>query len=400
MRPAVELFVILLLGASLLTASFPFYASLAATPEDLFFGSGVYVLNQASSGQPLTEALAEELRSQPWSTAVSPEVYALIGLSGQAVVVRGVQLDSFLRLEGLPLGAAPGPEFLFLGERLSLRLGLGVGDPMLLPGSTSPLLMEATVDGVLRAEGAPADEVIMDLPRTRRIAGLGSTSLTLLRVGTDEVTSLLAYLATNEKEVLVSGEGETRLVRGGLVFDDRIGSLILTNPALGQELGRTYIGSFAQHSGNSLSVLVIGMEALTVLLLGVMMGSTLTRYWVERRRDVGVLRALGGGGPGALRLFGIRLLAIGVLASFVGLIAGVGMGLLLESAGTYSFLGHALRYDLGTADLLLLAGLYLTAFAFIALAGLLFLLRQPPRDLLHEGPEPSWKEPEAGPAET
>ncbi len=376
----------------MLTASFPFYASLARTPEELFFGPGVYVLSQASSRQPLTEELAEELRVEPWSDAVSPEVYAFIGLAGRAVVVRGVQLSPFLRLEGLQLEAPFGPEFLILGERLAVRMGLGIGDAILLPGSTSPLLMEARVDGVLRADGAPADEVIMDLPRARRIAGLGSASLTLLRVGTEEVESLLADLALNEEEVLVAGGGETRLVQGGLVIDDRIGSLILTNPALGQELGRTYIGSFAQHSGNSLSVLVIGMESLTVLLLGVMMASTLTRYWVERRREVGILRALGGGGSAALRLFGIRLFAIGVPAILAGLLAGAGIGLLLGSTGAYSFLGHTLPYHLDAEGLLVPAGFYLGAFAVIALAGLAFLLRQPPRDLLHEGPESSGRE--------
>ncbi|MDX1535102.1 MAG: FtsX-like permease family protein, partial [Thermoplasmata archaeon] len=286
-----------------------------------------------------------------------------------------------------------------LGERLSLRLGVATGDAMLLTGSTAPLLVEGVVNGILRAEGAPADEVVMDLPRARRIAGLSSTSLTLLRVGTQEVSSLLAYLAANDKEVLVSGEGETRLVQGGLVLDDRIGSLILTNPALGQQLGRTYIGSFAQHAGNSLSVLVIGMQGLTLLLLGVMIGSILTRYWVERRREVGVLRALGGRGPGALRMFGVRLLALGVLASLIGLLAGVGIGGLLESLGTYSFLGHALRYDLDVWGFLQITALYLGAFVLLAFAGLLFLLRQPPRDLLHEGPERAWAEPVGEPAE-
>ncbi len=382
----------------MLTASFPFYASLARTPEELFFGPGVYVLSQASSRQPLTEELAEELRGAPWSSAVSPEVYALLGFAGQAVVVRGIQFEPFLALEGLSFGAPLGPEFLLLGERLAGRLGLEAGDPLLLPGSTSPILMEARVDGILRAQGAPADEVLVDLPRARLLAGLGSTSLTLVRVGTQDVESLLAYLATHEKEVLVAGGGETRLVQGGLVLDDRIGSLILTNPALGRELGRAYIGSFAQHSGNSLSILVIGMEALTVLLLVVMMASTLTRYWVERRREVGVLRALGGRGSGALRLFAMRLFVLGIPATVAGLLAGVGVGLLLDATGAYSFLGHALPYTLDATELLLLGAVYLAAFAVVVLVGLGFLLRQPPRDLLHEGPEPSWHEAEGGPA--
>ncbi|MFQ6012491.1 MAG: FtsX-like permease family protein [Thermoplasmata archaeon] len=389
MRPAAELFVILLLGASLLTASFPFYTSLARTPEDLFYGPGVYVIGQASTRQPLTEEWAEELRGQPWALTVSPEIYALVGWDGQAVVVRGVQPWPFLAMEGLPSQAPLGPTFLLLGERLAARLGVGVGDALLLPGSTQPVLVEATVDGVLPAQGAVADEALVDLPRARLLAGLGGTVLTLLRVAVQEIEPLLAYLVSAEREVVVAGDGESRLVQGGVILDDRIGSLILTNPDLGRELGRTYIGAFAQHSGNSLAVLVLGMEGLTVLLIAVMMASSLTRFWVERRGEVGLFRALGGRGPAALRLFGGRLLALGVPATAGGLFAGVGIGLLLESTGAYAFLGHALPYALNPSDFLLLGALYLGAFGLVVLLGLAFLLRQRPRDLLHTAPEPS-----------
>ncbi len=389
-RPAAELFLILFLGAALLTASVPFYASLARTPEELFFGPGVFVIGQASTQQPLTEALAEDVSREPWALTVSPEVYALLSWSGQAIVVRGVQAEPFLDLEGLAVETPPGSEFLLLGERLAGRLGLQAGDTLLLPGSTHPVLMEATVDEVLPARGAVGDELLLDLPRARLVAGLGGIALTLVRVEVQDSEALLAYLANTEREVAVAGEGETLLVQGGTIVDDRVGSLVLTNPALGRELGRAYIGSFAQHSGNSLSVLVLGMEGLTVVLLAVIMASTLTRYWVERRRDVGLLRALGGGGLSTLRLFGARLLALGIPATVAGLFAGVGIGLLLEAGGTYAFLGHALPYRVGAMDLLLLGILYLGAFGVLLLLSLAFLLRQPPRNLLYESPEPAW----------
>lgn len=352
----------------------------------------MFVLSQASARQPLTEELVDALRGERWISAVSPEVYAGISVTGQALIVRGVELEPFLALEGLRFENPLGPTFLLVGERLAARLGLAVGDVLLLPGSTAPTLMEVTVDGILHAQGAASDEILLDLPRARALAGLASGSLTLLRVGTEDVEPLLAYLAANETDVLVAGEGENRLVQGGIVVDDRIGSLILANPDLGRELGRSYIGAFAQHSSNSLSVLVIGMQGLTVVLIAVMMASTLTRYWVERRQDVGVLRALGGRVSAALQLFGRRLFVLGVLATLVGLFGGVGVGLLLELAGAYTFLGHVLPYALDAWGLLLLGTLYLGAFVVVLLLGLAFLLRQPPRDLLYEGPEPAWRE--------
>ncbi|MFQ5552691.1 MAG: ABC transporter permease [Thermoplasmata archaeon] len=396
-RPAAELFVILFLGAVLLAASFPFYASLARAPEDLFFGPGVFVISQASVDQPLTEDLASAIQAEPWAVAVSPEVYALVGWSGEAVVVRGVQLEPFLAMEGLALGGPLGPEFLLVGERLAARLGVGAGDPILLPGSTHPVLVEAQVDGILSAGGAVGDEMLLDLGRARIMAGLGGSAVSFLRAEVQDAESLVAYLAATRRDVVVAGEGESHLVQGGAVLDDRVGSLVLTNPDLGRELGRGYIGSFAQHSGNSLSVLVLGMEGLTMVLLGVMMASTLARFWMERRREVGVLRALGGGMPAALRLFGRKLFGLGVPATAAGLLAGIGVGLLLATVQAYAFFGHTLPYRLHAVDLLFLGVLSLGAFGVIVLLSLTFLLRQPPRELLAEGPDPSWGDTQESP---
>lgn len=315
-------------------------------------------------------------------------MYAFLGLGGRAVVVRGVQAEPFLALEGMRVAAPLGPEFLLVGGRLAANLGLGAGDTLLLPGSTRPLLLEATVDAVLPPRGVVADEMLLDLPRARLLAGLGGAALSLIRVQVGDGDRLLAYLASTEREVVVAGEGDSHLVEGGVILDDRIGSLLLTNPALGRELGRAYIGSFAQHSGNSLQVLILGMEGLTMVLLLVILGSSLTRYWIERRREVGLLRALGGRAPAALRIFAGRLLGLGLPATAVGLLVGVGIGKLLEAWGAYAFLGHALPYPL-EAGLLLLGVLYVAAFGVVVLLGLAFLLRQSPRDLLHDVPEPN-----------
>ncbi len=382
---------ILSLGAVLLAASFPFYAALVRGPQELFFGPGVFVISQASVSQALTEELADDLREESWAVAVSPEVIALLGWSGQPLVVRGVRPEAFFALEGLSSPAPLGAEFLLVGERLAARFDLHAGNAILLPGSTHPVLLEAQVDGLLRARDVIADEMIMDLGRARVLAGLGGSALTLLRAEVSDAESLFAYLASTRRDVAVAGEGESWLVEDGLVLDDRIGSLVLTNPDLGRELGRGYVGSFAQHSGNSLSVLVLGMEALTLLLLGVMMASTLARFWVERRREVGILLSLGGGATAALRLFGTRLLALAVPATVAGFGAGIGIGLLLENLEAYAFLGHTLLYRISAGELFLMGALYLGSFALVVLLSLAFLLRQRPIDLLTQAPEPEWE---------
>lgn len=375
----------------------PYYGSVARAPDAVFFGEGVFVLTQATTRYPLTHELVEDLRAQPWALAVSPEVYAFVVLGGEAVVVRGVEPAPFLALEGV---TAPPPEgaFLLAGHRLADRLGLKPGDPLLLPGSTRPLLLEATVDALLPAEGAAGDELVMDLPRARTLAGLGPAALTLVRVQVADGGALRSFLAAKNAEVLVGGEGRTERVEDGRLVDDRIGALILTRPELGVELGRGFVGTFAQHSGHSLQVVVLGLQGLTASLLAVILGSSLARYWLEGRREVGLLRALGGGGRALLAVFGTRLLAGGLAVGLAGVALGVAVGLALEAALEPRLFGHALRYPTEPAFLLTAYGLYAVAFLAALLLSLLFLLRQPPRDLLTEPPAPhpaTWEE--AGP---
>lgn len=375
------------MGALLLTVSLPFYAALSRTPEGVFFGEDVFVVSQATVAFPLNDTLVTDLRAQAWAEAVSPEVFAFLTWRGEAVVVRGVDPDPFFALErgALPPTVLPQEApFLWAGDRLADRFGLAPGDVVLLPSTFRPALMEASVDAVLTLEGPVADELVMDLDRARALADRGAGYLTLLRVETADPDALLAHLADVGAEVVVGGEGRTVRVEDGLLRDDRLGSLVLTRPELARELGREYISAFVQHGGNSLRVVVLGLEGLTASLLGVLLGASLSRHWLERRREVGLVRALGGGGTALLALFGRRVLTGGLVAGGIGLAAGVAVGRLLEAMRTYSLFGHVLRFPLDLATLAAVYGLYVAALLAALLLSLLFLLRQPVRELLHE----------------
>ncbi len=385
MKPRTELFLILVLSAALLSTALPLYDSLARTPEEIFFGEGVYVVSQSSRSFSLTYGFVEELRNQNWATAVSPEVYAFVAIGKRPLVLRGVEAEGFLELEGIPLDLSLGPEFLLLGSRLADDLSVGLGDYLLIPGSTRPLLMEAVVDGVLIGETA-ADELIIDLPRARLLAGIGAQSITLIRVRADG-EELLDYLVARGADVLV-GDGRSSLrVEEGKVVDDRIGALILTRPELGRELGRSYISSFAQYSGNSLRVLVVGMQGLTFALFLLILASSLVRFLVENRRNVGLIMALGGMFGALFAAYGRKVLGGGLAAGVLGLTLGVVVGSLLEATSSFALFGHTLRYEMDLLGALALIALYGAALLAAVLLSLLFLLKQRPRDLLYEPAE-------------
>jgi ABC-type lipoprotein release transport system permease subunit len=360
---------------------------MGATPEEVFFGEDVYIISQASSGSPVTYELVEMLRSQEWVDAVSPEVYAFIAIRERAVVVRGIEPAAFALLEGLTLPGDLGEEFLLVGERLASRLGVQAGDSILLPGSLRPLLMEVTVDGILHADGALGDEVLMDLPRARRVAGLSEGSIILIRVRVGDGQRLVEYLASQRADVVVGKEGSGLRVEDGQVVDDRIGALLLTRPELARELGRSYVASFARYSGNSLRVLVLGMGILTGALFLIILSSSVVRFLVERRRDVGLVLALGGGLGALFSAWGRRILTLGLLSGVLGILVGILTGELLERAGTFTLFGHLLAYEVDLWTFLTILLLYAAALVLSVIMALLFLRGQQPRDLLYEAPQ-------------
>lgn len=389
MQPKAELAILLLLGATLLTTALPFYAALTRAPDSLFFGEGVYLLSQASSDFPLDAAFVADLREQPWAQAVSPEAYAFISWHGRPVVVRGVEAAPFLRLEGLDVAPPTPPEFAMVGERLATDLGLREGDPLWIPGSLRPVLLEGRVDRILPAPGATADELLLDLPRARSLTGLFPGTFHMVRVLAADGQRLLDYLVTQDATLLV-GDGEANLeVTGGQIQDDRLGALLLASPELAAALDRSFISSFAKYSENGLRVVVVGMEVLTLALFLLILTSAIGRYLLERRRTVGLIAALGGTFRNLLRREGVPVLGVGLLAGGGGLALGVGIGRLLEGIDTFRFLGHGLPYGLDPSLGLLLVGIYAAALLLAVLGGLAFLAAQRPRDLLREAPEPA-----------
>ncbi len=350
-------------------------------------GEDVFLLSQASAQDPITEAFVADLQAQPWVDAASPEVYAFVTLGERAVVVRGVQADPFFHLEGLQTPLPEDEEFLLVGSRLAADLGVSQGDLLLLPGSVTPALVEARVDGVLPASGSVADEAIMDLRRARVLAGLGPTNVILVRVKAEDGQRLLDHLAASGAHVLVGDGAANVLVEEGQVVDDRVGALLLTRPELALELGRSYVSAFAQYGGNSLRVLVLGMELLTFTLFAMIFASSLVRYLVENRRDVGLILALGGRFRDLFGTYGRRVLVGGAVAGLLGLLLGMTVGVALQATGAFAFFGHLLRYEVDLATAARLFLLYAATLLLALLLGLLFLLRQRPRDLLYEPPE-------------
>jgi ABC-type lipoprotein release transport system permease subunit len=329
----------------------------------------------------------EELRRQPWAEGVSPETYTPTLLQGQEVVVRGIEAGGFSSVEDLRVleGSAPEGDFALAGARLARRLGLQVGQPLVLPGALEPGITQVEVTGIV-ATGRPSeDELLVPLRLGSWLASLGSKGIPVIRVRTSDPAALAAFV---ERWEVQGGKGGATPAGA----DDRIANLILLDPRLGRLYGRHYVATVAQYGINTVRLALDGFTYFTVALFALGTAAALGKELEEAGRRIGLLRALG---TPDLRV------ALGVVrevapTAALSSLAGVTIGLLLASAtgalGPVLILGHTVAPEVSLPQVLAYGGAAVasTLVATGLLVGL--LLRRSPADLMGRRPGEAWEE--------
>ena len=370
--------------AFLLGASWPLLAAMPLLPERVLAGDA-FVVTQGSGAASMNETLVDGLRAQAWAEAVSPEVLAFAVLRGQPALVRGVDPAPFAAIErilGLPSAPLAGP-WSFVGERLASRLGLAAGDEIVLTGSTVPRIAIFPVLGVLRDDGPAADEVLVSLDSGRFLAGLGSAAVHSVRVRSADLASLLAYLQASGASVHVSGPGMDRAdVNSDPPAEGRLTNLLLRSGR--GSIPRDYLTSAVADATNSVRVVAWGFAGLIALLVAFGVHAVQGRDFSERRRNVGVLRAVGASDGWVLRRAAAEGLPLAVGSALLGALAGAAAGIFLVPAASIVLFGHEVRPEADVAVLVLLT-LVLSGVSLVSRALLVrTALRDRPGDVLRD----------------
>jgi ABC-type lipoprotein release transport system permease subunit len=351
--------------------------AMAQASSTIFMGPGVYVVAQRGANRPLDGALVDELRRQPWAQGVSPETYTPTLLQGKEVVVRGIELEGFSAVEDLRVleGYAPEGDFVLAGARLAQRLGLRVGQPLILAGALEPGVAQVEVTGIV-ATGRPSeDELMVPLRLGSWLASLGSRGIPVVRVRTSDPAALAAFVERWEAQ---GGRGGGSTAEG----DDRIANLILLDPRLGRLYGRHYVATMAQYGLNTVRLALDGFTCFTVALFALGTAAALGKELEEAGRRIGLLRALG---ASDLRV------ALGVVREVAPVaaasnLAGVTLGILLASAmgalGPVLILGHTVAPAVALPQVLAFGGAAVAST--LAVTGLLLglLLKRSPAALM------------------
>ena len=247
------------------------------------------------------QALLPLLEALPAIAGVSPMVsgagLALRGEATQAIALTGVDLDRYDRVVGLRSKVISGtprllPGEAIVGRELAADLGLRVGDRLTVQTGlvSDSVRVTALVD--LGVKELNRRTVIVPLRAAQNLLGLpgGATSL--------DVTV---------KDVWSAQELAEQLRRQ---FPYKIESWQESNAQLVSAL-----------NAQSVSTALIRGVVMVVVVLGI--ASVLVVSVVQKRREIGILRAMGATRAQILRLFLVQGAVVGALGSLLGIVLAV-----------------------------------------------------------------------------
>ena len=249
------------------------------------------------------QALLPLLEQMPAIAGVSPMVagagLALRGEATQAIALTGVELDRYDRVVGLRSKVVSGtarlsPGEAIVGRELAADLGVRVGDRLTVQTGAvnEPLRVTAVVD--LGVKELNRRTVIVPLRTAQNLLALpgGATSLDL-----------------TVKDVWAAQTLAQDLRRQ---FPYKIESWQESNAQLVSAL-----------NAQSVSTALIRGVVLLVVVLGI--ASVLVVSVVQKRREIGILRAMGATRGQILRLFLVQGAVVGALGSLLGLLLALAM---------------------------------------------------------------------------
>ena len=249
------------------------------------------------------QALLALLEKMPNVAGVSPMVsgagLALRGGAGQSIALVGVGLGRYHRMIGLRSKVVSGtarlePGEAIIGRELAQDLGVRVGDRLTVQTSTSSESLRVTALVDLGVRDLNRRTVIVPLRAAQNLLALpgGATSL--------DITLHDVWLAQTLAEALRAQ------------FPYKIESWQESNAQLVSAL-----------NAQSVSTSIIRGVVLAVVVLGI--ASVLVVSVVQKRREIGILRAMGATRGQVMRVFLVQGAVVGAVGSVLGLLLAVAL---------------------------------------------------------------------------
>jgi putative ABC transport system permease protein len=273
------------------------------TQEFRTLGANVVVAPAAAAGSdaPLSDASVMDRIAAlrlPQIVATAPYLYVAANSGTQPVILAGTWFDqvakmnSWWKVEGGWVSSRGDREHCLVGFTAARQLGLAPGSSVELRSGDHTISL--AVAGIVTTGGAEDNQILTSLDSAQAVAGLpGRVSLVQVSVsGTpSEIERVTHTLAENLSGLEVRPVRQIAAAEGTIL--GRIQGLIFWTIAL---------------------ILILSM-------LGVL--ASMAALAMERRRDVGLMKALGGTVPRIMRLFLAEAGTLGAVGGLLGFLLGV-----------------------------------------------------------------------------
>jgi putative ABC transport system permease protein len=238
--------------------------------------------------------------NSPDVSASAPYLYIVARAQDTPVVVAGTWLDQAQaleptwKIEGSRINSRDDFAHCLVGRNVADRFNLRPGSPLDLTYLSQSA--HVTLAGVIEAGGSEDDQIFINLPVVQKLADTpdGIELWQFSAAGTNAAMSrFLQALASQFPALDVRPVRQVTQAEGDLLY--RIRGLIV-----------------------GMAVLILVLTALCVL-------ATMAALAMERRKDVGLMKALGGSISRVLALFLAEVGALGAVGGLLGCIAGMAL---------------------------------------------------------------------------
>ena len=181
----------------LFTSMFTSLVSIYEMPQQMMGTNNTYVLTSSTDNNPIRSNLdiriAYGLENMSYITAVSPEIFVFTTLNNRAVTVRGVMFQKFLYLENGKIirGKIPeSPSGALVGEDIAKNMNIHIGEKLTIIGSFTPSVAVINVTGIFYTGDPTDDEILVNLPTARCLAGIAEGKVSIIRLKTNDVNKV------------------------------------------------------------------------------------------------------------------------------------------------------------------------------------------------------------------
>jgi ABC-type lipoprotein release transport system permease subunit len=347
-RAIIPLILILLVTSAAFVATSSIFLSVDRTASAMLGESGdIVVVTQGDSRTPLTGALplslAGEIGSVSGVETVSPEILAPSTISGEPVMVRGVDPQQFMELQHPQLVAGStitlnDTSEVMVGETLAKQMRLVPGSEVAVVGGIRATVAQLTVLGIISTGTPLDDEVIAPLWVGDWLRGLDYGIVSIFRVGVSAQDDP-SVVALQVQRVLMETPGaepappsaSSASLSSMEAYLPNLSTGALTSSAISKLDIQSSLDASSEFLSRSLGLsedTVWLLSAIVFLSMSVAIVCALQEVVFKSRTDFGILRTLG---MSSTKL-SLALVSAATLVSLVASLIGTLVGWVLLTA--------------------------------------------------------------------